>query len=114
MLIETTREVISNLMSNAIKYTDLGTISINVIKKDKLALISVTDTGVGISQDNLPHIFEKFYLSENWIKKQSQSNGLGLYITKLLLELMDGKITVESQEGKGSRFTFSLPLAKNR
>ena len=107
-----TREVITNLLDNAIKYSEKGSISINIETNSRFAIVSIADTGIGIEPSNLKHIFEKFYLSENWLSKQSQSNGLGLYITKLLITLMGGTIKVESKLGQGSRFIFTLPLAK--
>jgi len=109
-----TREILANLIDNAIKYTDNGSILITAEKNSDLARVSIEDTGVGIDENSLPHIFEKFYMSENWIEKQGQSHGLGLYISKLLLELMDGKITVQSKLGKGTTISFTLPLDKKR
>ena len=106
-----TVEVINNLISNAIKYTEKGSISIYGKKQKGRAIVSVSDTGIGIKAQNQPHIFEKFYITDSWIKKEAESNGLGLYISRLLLNLMDGKITVASEVGKGSTFTFTLPLA---
>ena len=107
-----TREILTNLINNAIKYTNTGSVSITSKIVGEKAYVSIIDTGVGISKANLPNIFEKFNMSENWIKKQSESNGLGLYISRLLINLMGGTISVESNEGNGSTFTLVLPLAK--
>jgi len=99
------RQVFSNLIDNAIKYTEKGTITITESQTDSLGTISVKDTGIGINQKDMPHIFEKFYASENWLQKQNESHGLGLYIAKLFLKLMGGSIMVESKVGEGSTFS---------
>lgn len=108
-----TREILMNVLDNAIKYSETGTITISENQTDCLGTISIKDTGVGINQKDLPHIFEKFYASENWLQKQSESHGLGLYIAKLFLKSMDGSIRAESKIGKGSTFFISLPLTQN-
>ncbi|MDO8452413.1 MAG: HAMP domain-containing sensor histidine kinase, partial [bacterium] len=111
--LDQTREVLTNVLDNAIKYSKKGGVTIATSQKDSMGLVSVSDTGIGINQKDLPHIFEKFYSSENWLQTQSESHGLGLYIAKLLLKEMGGTITVESKVGEGSTFTVSLPRAKN-
>lgn len=105
-----TREVVINLLDNATKFTSKGKITVCVKKKDHLAEISVSDTGIGIKPEELPHIFEKFYWTEGWVSTQRVSNKLGLYVAKLLVEKMGGTIQVESTKGRGSTFTFTLPL----
>ena len=107
---EQTREVLTNVLDNAIKYTEKGAITITENQKDGMGTISIKDSGIGINQKDLPHIFEKFYSSENWLHTQSESHGLGLYIAQLLLKLMGGSIKAESQVGEGSTFFVSLPL----
>ena len=106
-----TREVLTNILDNAIKYTEKGSISVTISSKRKLGQVIVSDSGIGISKEALPHIFEKFFMSKNWVIKQSESHGLGLYISKLLLGMMGGTIRVESSVGIGSTFTITLPLA---
>ena len=108
---EQSREILSNVLDNAIKYSETGTITITETQTNNLGTISIKDTGIGINQKDLPHIFEKFYASENWLQKQSESHGLGLYIAKLFLKLMGGNIRAESKVGKGSTFFISLPLS---
>ena len=110
---EQIREVLINVLDNAIKYSEKGTIIITEIQKDSMGIISFRDSGIGINQKDLPHIFEKFYSSENWLQTQSESHGLGLYIAQLLLKLMGGSIKVETKTREGSTFSVSLPLSKN-
>jgi len=114
------REVILNLIENAIKYTgEFGSVSVWVEVKDHEVYTSVADSGVGISEDDLPHLFDRFYNpTDNLSIEQGQSEkqktvGLGLFLIKNLVEKMGGKIFVESRVGKGSKFTFTLPLAKS-
>ena len=103
-------EVISNLISNAIKYTDKGSISINLSQPDKNTVrLEVKDTGLGISEEEQKKLFEKFVQTSSGAGKQMGS-GLGLYITKLLVEKFGGKLGLESEESKGSTFWFELPV----
>ena len=108
-----TKEVLINVIDNAIKYSKKGAIAITYGKTDTMGIVHIKDTGIGINQKDLPHIFEKFYSSENWLQTQSESHGLGLYIAKLLLTVMGGTISAESTVGKGSTFSIALPLSKN-
>ncbi len=108
------REVIVNLLSNAVKYTPSGgsvKIEIEVDEVASLARISITDTGVGIPEDEIEHVFDKFYrVGAN--KKQAKGTGLGLNLVKQIVEKVhDGKVFVTSQVGVGSTFGFELPLA---
>lgn len=105
-------EIVANLIDNAIKYTEQGNVSVSVSKEGSFARVVVGDTGIGIKKNILPHIFDKFYFSESFVSKQSESTGLGLYIVKSLVGLLGGTIQVESRDGVGSKFTFMLPLAK--
>ena len=98
--------VIANLLDNAIKYTGKGgKISIVLTNRENEILVQITDTGVGISKENIPHIFEAFYR----VKRDSKGLGLGLSIVRKIVEANGGKIWVESERGKGSRFSFTLP-----
>lgn len=108
-----TGEALKNVLNNAIKFGNKDTITVATSQKGNMGIVSVKDNGIGISQKELPHIFDKFYVSRNRLEAQSDSHGLGLYITKLFLKLMDGSIKVESKLKRGSTFTISLPLAKN-
>ncbi len=111
------REVIVNLLSNAVKYTPSGgsvKIGTEVNEGASLARISVTDTGVGIPEDEIEHVFDKFYrVSSN--EKQAKGTGLGLNLVKQIVERVhDGHVFVTSQVGVGSTFGFELPLAKKQ
>lgn len=105
-------EVLFNLIGNAIKYSLAGTVTVEVFKDASFATISVTDTGIGIPKKDLSRLFEKFFRATNSDKTGASGTGLGLYITKSIIELMGGRIWAESTEGKGSTFYFTLPLAK--
>lgn len=109
------QQILRNLISNALKFTDKGGITVDVkIETDengqnKLHL-AVTDTGIGIPQDKLEHIFDKFTQADASVTRKFGGTGLGLAITQKLVALMDGKIGVESTLGEGSTFWFSIPL----
>ncbi len=110
-----TSEIIINVVGNAIKYTNKGSITITARTKDGFLEVDVADTGIGIEDKNKELLFHKFQQTTSDIltRDDSRSTGLGLYITKLLTEQMGGRIYLKSSElGKGSVFTFSLPLAK--
>jgi signal transduction histidine kinase len=100
-----------NLLSNAIKYTlENGDISIKACVDDDKALVSVTDTGIGIPPEERDKIFDRFYQVEDSLTRQHGGIGLGLAIAKSFVELCHGHIWVESEVGKGSTFTFELPI----
>lgn len=104
------REIIDNLLDNAIKYTPAGgSIYVNVLGDGDRVLINVTDTGMGISSDDLAHIFQKFYRSDNSDTRTIGGTGLGLYIVKQRVEVMGGRVWAESAFGQGSTFYVSLP-----
>ncbi len=104
------RQVLVNLLSNAIKFTDSGSVRVEVkdISPERLAIV-VKDTGIGIAEEQLEHIFEEFRQVDQSLAKKYPGTGLGLAITKSLVELMQGTITVESQLGQGSTFCLELP-----
>lgn len=106
---ERLREVISNLVENAIKYTPQGSVTINANVKDDNVQISVADTGPGIAEEDIPHLFQKFYRVDNSQTREIGGTGLGLFISKQIIELFDGKIWVESKLGQGSKFILELP-----
>lgn len=103
------RQILVNLLSNAIKFTDQGTVEVKVkeAESDQLVFI-VKDTGIGISPDDLEHIFEEFHQVDQSLTKKYPGTGLGLAISKSLVKLMNGNITVESQLGQGSTFCLKL------
>ena len=104
------REILGNLLSNAIKYTPAGgSIYVNVRGDGDRVLINVTDTGIGISAEDLTHIFQKFYRVDNSDTRTIGGTGLGLYIVKQRAEAMGGKVWAESAFGEGSTFYVSLP-----
>ncbi len=109
------RQVIVNLLSNAVKYTPGGgrvTVVTEVDELEAVARVSVTDTGVGIDEESIEHVFDKFYrVDAN--KAQAKGTGLGLNLVKQIVEkIHNGRVFVTSQEGVGSTFGFELPLAR--
>lgn len=104
------REILDNLIENAIKYTPSGgSIYVNARGDGDRVLINVTDTGIGISADDLGHIFQKFYRADNSDTRTIGGTGLGLYLVKQRVEAMGGHIWAESAFGEGSTFFVSLP-----
>lgn len=105
------QQILLNLVTNALRYTQAGgRVSINVASADdNMAKVEVSDTGVGISQTELPRIFDRFYRGKNVRTHEPVGSGLGLAICQTLAEAHGGKIEVESELGKGSRFTLILP-----
>ncbi|OGI02219.1 MAG: hypothetical protein A2Y25_04720 [Candidatus Melainabacteria bacterium GWF2_37_15] len=108
-------QILYNLLSNAIKFTkENGNIDLNLFVKNDIIEISIKDDGIGIAPEYHEKIFEKFQQVQNSYSIKSGSTGLGLTITKEFIEMHGGKITVESEEGKGANFIFTLPLTKRR
>lgn len=103
------REVVGNLVENAVKYTKQGTISVDVGGDDKQIEISVQDTGIGIPTEDLSHLFQKFYRVDNSDTREIGGTGLGLYLSRRLVETMEGRLWAESQYGQGSTFFMSIP-----
>jgi len=106
------KQVLYNLLSNALKFTpETGTVEVSCYEHGGSICTSVSDTGIGISPENRELIFKEFRQVEDGSASVREGAGLGLAITKGLVEQQGGKIWVESEPGKGSRFTFSLPKA---
>lgn len=104
-------EVLSNLISNAINYTNPGgRIEVSTLQLQSNVITYVADNGKGIPKEAAEKLFTKFYRVTDGLKQDSQGNGLGLYISKAIMDMHHGKIWVDSEEGKGTRFSFSLPL----
>ena len=102
-------QVLLNLLYNAIKFTPPGgQVSVNAKTQGDYLIVSVSDTGVGIPTDDLPRVFERFYKADR--ARAGGGTGLGLAIAKHIIEAHHGRIWVDSVEGKGSTFSFSLPL----
>lgn len=107
------REVVGNLVENAIKYSSIGNINVDVTATDENIVISVEDNGIGISEEDIPHLFQKFYRVNNPETNQIGGTGLGLYLSRKLVERLGGQISVKSQYHKGSTFTVQLPRITN-
>jgi signal transduction histidine kinase len=106
-----TRQVMVNFISNALKFTDRGEIEVKIRKKDESAEISVRDTGVGIKKEDMGKLFQAFNrIITNG--RLTAGTGLGLYLSKKIIDLLHGDIKVESEFGQGSVFTFTLPLKR--
>jgi len=105
-------KIVLNLLSNAFKYTLKGSITVSVVQEAKEAVLRVTDTGVGIPEKELPHMFERFHRVENTAGRTHEGTGIGLSLVHELVHLHGGEINVESVEGIGSTFTVKLPLGK--
>jgi signal transduction histidine kinase len=103
------RQVFFNLLSNAIKYSDPGgSVTFKAEKRKNDLLFQVSDQGIGMSKETLKHLFERFYRSED--KLARGGTGLGLYISKQIIEAHGGRIWVESKINEGSAFSFNLPI----
>jgi signal transduction histidine kinase len=102
--------VLQNLISNAVKFTEEGEIHVSASCSQKTVEIHVADTGIGIPNNQLSQIFEKFYQGDRTSTRSIGGLGLGLYIVKVFTDLLGGKIEVKSEVNKGSTFTLSLPI----
>ena len=109
---EVVTTVVTNLMTNAMKYTPRGRVTLSMRKgRDNNVNITVEDTGYGIDAEALPHIFDRYYQAGG--VHQASGTGIGLALVKSLAELHHARISVESQKGKGSTFTFTLSTTDN-
>jgi PAS domain S-box-containing protein len=112
---ERTREVLENLVSNAVKYSpDGGVIRIFGRAAADHAIISVNDQGIGIAPEEQAKLFRRFYRVDNRLRRDTQGAGLGLFLARAIVEAQGGRIWVESAPGRGSRFSFTVPLATPR
>jgi signal transduction histidine kinase len=113
---EKVEQILTNLVGNSIKFTPEGgeiSVSARTFENDEnMVAISIKDSGIGIPEDQLERIFEKFHQVEDSLRRSIAGTGLGLAITKGLVEVHHGKIWAESEVGKGSTFTFTLPISK--
>ena len=103
------REVTSNLIENAIKYTPSGDVTVDITGNDKQISISVKDSGIGIPAEDIPHLFQKFYRVDNSDTREIGGTGLGLYLSRRLAETMSGNLRVESKYKEGSTFYLEIP-----
>ncbi|MDX2230161.1 MAG: HAMP domain-containing sensor histidine kinase [Leptolyngbyaceae cyanobacterium bins.349] len=108
---ERVEQVVMNLLGNALRYTEVGTITVQAHSAGRKVWIAVIDTGQGISEEDLPHVFERFWRADRSRDRSSGGTGVGLAISRRLVELQGGAIEVESEIGRGSTFRFSLPIA---
>jgi len=104
------RGILSNLIDNALKFTDQGSVSITVTTNTDFARVTVSDTGIGIPQTEQAHMFERFRQIQRRDRGRPAGTGLGLALTKHMVEMSRGRIWFESQEGTGTAFHFTLPL----
>jgi signal transduction histidine kinase len=107
---EKLRQIILNLLDNAVKFTERGEIKIAASQQNGSLKLVVSDTGIGIEKDDLNKIFEEFHRGDSYSTKNYRGTGLGLAIVKQFVNLLGGEVAVESQLGKGSVFTVTLPL----
>lgn len=106
-------DLITNLTENAIKYTVQGGVTVDVEGDSDHILISITDTGIGIPNEDIPHLFQKFYRVNNKETNEIGGTGLGLYLVRKLAEALEGRVWVESEYGKGATFFVELPRLNN-
>jgi signal transduction histidine kinase len=104
------KQILLNLLGNAVKFTERGEIKVSASREDGLLKLTVADTGIGMKKEALDHIFEEFRQADSSTSGKYGGTGLGLSIVKRLVNLMGGDIGVESEAGKGSRFTVTLPI----
>jgi signal transduction histidine kinase len=111
---EKIKQVLINLLSNAVKFTGEGEVVCTARREGDQLRIEVTDTGIGIGPDDQERIFHKFYQIDSAFGREHKGTGLGLSLARMLVELMGGHISLESEPGRGSRFTFMVPESRPR
>jgi len=108
------QKILANLLSNALKFTpEGGSVRVTVTAQDDTLTVAVRDSGPGISAEDLPHVFDRFYRAGETDERMRVGSGIGLALTKELVDLHHGTITVESEEGFGSQFTVALPRGRD-
>jgi signal transduction histidine kinase len=105
-------QVVTNLVENAVKYTDRGSVAVRLTQDGNFALLAVADTGIGVPEEAISHLFERFYRVDKARSRETGGTGLGLAIVEKIVSLHGGDIRVESELGKGSTFYVRIPLAK--
>lgn len=106
------QELLQNFLTNAIKYTPAGSVTLSIQRRGKTVEFAVSDTGIGIGKSDLAKVFDRFYRAEDYRTRETNGTGLGLYVAAKLARKMGCRITVESRLNHGSTFGFSLPLAE--
>lgn len=106
-----TRQVLMKILDNAVKYTPMGSITISIATKQHDAIVSISDTGIGVRAEDIPDMFKKFKRTQNAAALSVTGSGLGLYVAKEMIEAQGGHMWVDSQgQNKGTRFFITLPL----
>lgn len=108
------REILQNFVTNAIKYTERGSITVTARPAEGGVEFTVSDTGIGVSEADQKRIFDKFFRSEDYRTRKNSGTGLGLYVTQKLARLIGAKISLESKLNKGSTFTIFIPDMSNK
>jgi signal transduction histidine kinase len=108
------KELLQNFITNAIKYTKEGSVTLHVERKDDKLIFSVKDTGIGISKTDQAKVFNKFYRSEDYRTRETGGTGLGLYVAVKLAKKLGTKIELTSRLNHGSTFSFALPASDNK
>ncbi len=103
-------EILVNLLDNALRYTDTGEVKLTLTSSENKAIITCEDTGIGISEKDLPNLFQRFYVADRARSRQTGGTGLGLALVKTLVQRHHGELSVKSEKNKGSCFTVILPL----
>jgi signal transduction histidine kinase len=103
------REILQNFITNAIKYTQSGSVTLEVEERSKGVTFRVVDTGIGISKGDQERVYDKFFRSEDFRTRQSTGTGLGLYVTMKLTRLIHAELSLSSELNKGSTFTIFIP-----
>ncbi len=107
------KQVLINIIGNSIKYTPSGSVEVKALDRDKNLVLIIKDTGIGMTAKEREHLFEKFYRVKNQKTEDIVGTGLGLWITKQIIELMKGTIMIDSMEGVGTQVTLEFPLVEN-
>jgi signal transduction histidine kinase len=105
------RHILDNLVDSAVKFTEEGTVRVRIRRDGQSLLISVEDTGVGVAEEHRERLFDKFYQVKQTTHRSFKGTGLGLSVCKAFVDLLAGKLTVQSTVGQGSVFTLTLPDA---
>lgn len=106
------RLVVMNLVDDSIKYTDEGKVTVILLREGDWVVLTVSDTGRGIAAKDIPHLFQKFYRADDYKTRTTEGTGLGLYLTKHIVDRHHGTISIQSTLGKGTTFTVRLPISK--
>ena len=104
------KQCVLNLLSNAVKFTEKGEIKVAAARNNGILKLTVSDTGIGMNQEALKYIFDEFRQADMSSTRKYGGTGLGLAIVKKFINLMGGEIVVESEVGRGSKFTITLPM----